>query len=295
MSEALRCIVPERCRLGESPAWSATEQALYWVDIKGHRLHRLGSDNGGRTTTWELPWLASAVVPAADGRLLLATTAGVGYFDPRTAAFECLAQPETDRPGNRPNEGKCDPQGRFWVGTMDDAERAATGALYRVDPGGECERLEDGIGVPNTLAWSPDGGTLHFADSAQKTLYAYDFDAAGGRVSNRRVFATTRGETGGPDGSAIDADGCLWNAQWDNWRLVRYTPAGAVDRAVPLPVQRPTSCCFGGPGLDLLYVTTATEGLDRAALRKQPWAGGVLCFRPGVGGVPEVPFSGETP
>ncbi len=292
MSESMRCVVAERSRLGESPVWSLPEQALYWLDIKGHRLHRLEADE--RRSTWELPWLASAVVTAADGRLLLATAEGVGFFDTATAGFELLARPETGRPGNRPNEGKCDPQGRFWVGTMDDAEQAASGALYRVDPDGECECLEDGVGVSNTLAWSPEGGTLYFADSARKTLFAYDFDTRTGRISNRRVFATTRGDTGGPDGSAIDAEGGLWNAQWDNWRLVRYSPAGAVDRIVPLPVQRPTSCCFGGPDLDVLYITTATEGLDAAALSEQPWAGGVLCFRPGVRGIPEVPFGGWT-
>jgi len=289
MTEVPSPIVDCQCLLGESPSWSTAEQALYWVDIKAHRLHCFRPATGERRQ-WELPWLASSVAPADDGRLVLATAAGVGLFDPAAGAFEVIAELDTDRPGNRPNEGKCDRHGRFWVGTMDDAEVAVSGRLYRFDPDRTVHCLVGDVGISNTLAWTADDRTLYFADTMASTIYAYEHDPDTGEVRNPRHFADTHGMPGGPDGSCIDADDFLWNCQWDGARIARYAPDGRLDRVVPMPVPRPTSCCFGGPDLDTLYITSARIGLDDRALGAAPDSGSLFAFRPGVRGVSEVPF-----
>lgn len=285
-------IVDCHCLLGESPSWSTAEQALYWVDIRGSRLHRFEPASGD-LREWRLPWLASAVAPATRGRLALATSIGVGVFDPADGSFEVLAELDRDRPGNRPNEGKCDRHGRFWVGTMDDTEEVAAGRLYRIDPDGGKHCLVEGVGISNTLAWSPDDRTLYFADTMAGTIYAYDHDPITGDIANRRRFADTHDATGGPDGSCIDAEGYLWNCQWDGARVARYAPDGRLDRVVEMPVPRPTSCCFGGPGLDTLYVTSARIGLDDEARIRAPDSGALFAFRPGVRGIAEVPFGSD--
>lgn len=290
MSEAAVTRVACACRLGESPCWSPDDGALYWLDIRGQQLHRLDLPDGGHTVR-ALPWLASAVAPAGPGRLVMATVEGIGLFHTASGDFTRIATLDDEPAGNRPNEGKCDPQGRFWVGTMDDAEAAATGCLYRVDPDGGVTRFVEGVGITNTLAWTPDGTTLYFADSAAQTVYAFDWDGVSGTIRNRRAFVSLRGEPFGPDGSAIDAEGGLWNCQWDGARVVRYAPDGSVDRVVSLPVSRPASCCFGGPALDTLFITTARIGLDDAQLAREPEAGNLFACQPGVRGVAETPFA----
>jgi sugar lactone lactonase YvrE len=153
-------------------------------------------------------------------------------------------------------------------------------------------KVEGSIAISNSLAWSPDNRRFYFADTLDRAIYVFDYDHASGAIANKRVFASTAGDPGNPDGSTIDAEGYLWNAQWDGWRLVRYAPDGTVDRVVMLPVQKPTSCMFGGPGLRTLYVTSAVWDLHGAALAGQPWAGGVLALDVGVAGLPEPRFAG---
>jgi sugar lactone lactonase YvrE len=174
---------------------------------------------------------------------------------------------------------------------MDDRLTSPTGALYRLDPDLSCRRMESGIGISNSLAWSPDDRIFYFADTLRRTIFAYDFDAETGAISNRRVFTDCIDQPGAPDGSTIDAEGYLWNAQWDGWRLVRYAPDGRIDRVVGLPVQKPTSCMFGGPDLATLYVTSAVWDLTGEALAKQPNAGGVFALDVGVRGLPESRFA----
>ncbi|MEO8813282.1 MAG: SMP-30/gluconolactonase/LRE family protein, partial [Caulobacteraceae bacterium] len=195
-------------------------------------------------------------------------------------------------PGNRANDGNVDLAGRFWFGTMDDEERLVRGAVYRLDPDWSVHRVLDGVGIANTRVVSPDGGTLYVADSRLGTLDAHAIDPATGALGARRAFAHTRGEAFAPDGSAVDAAGYLWNAQWGGARLVRYAPDGAIDRIVAMPVDQPTSCAFGGADLATLYVTTARWGLSPDALARRPWAGSLLAFRPGVPGLVLPPFAG---
>lgn len=281
------------CRniLGEVPVWDVAEQALYWVDIEGALLQRFVPATGARRS-WHLPERVCAFALREAGGLVLALASGFAFFDPETGAIHRLAAPEAHLPGNRMNDGKCDRRGRFWAGTMDDSLKARTAALYRLDPDLSCERMESRIGISNSLAWSPDDRTFYFADTLQRKIFAYDFDLATGAIANRRVFADCADQPGAPDGSTIDAEGFLWNAQWDGWRLVRYAPDGSIDRIVDLPVQKPTSCMFGGPDLATLYVTSAIWDLSGDALIRQPWAGAVLALRPGVAGLPEPRFAG---
>lgn len=285
------CVVDCKNVLGEVPVWDIAEQALYWVDIEGRLLQRFEPASGA-LRSWNMPERVCALALRAGGGVVLALASGFAFFDPETGAIERLAAPEAHLPGNRMNDGKCDRRGRFWAGTMDDSLVSHSGALYRLDPDLSCHRMEGGIGISNSLAWSPDDRVFYFADTLRRTIFAYDFDIETGSIGNRRVLTDCAGQPGTPDGSTIDAEGFLWNAQWDGWRLVRYAPDGRIDRIVSLPVQKPTSCMFGGPDLSTLYVTTAVWDLKGEALAAQPHAGGLLVLDVGVRGLPEPRFAG---
>jgi L-arabinonolactonase len=291
MSEVV-CAVARTNRLGEGPVWDAARGRLYWVDIKAPRLDWFdpasGEDGGV-----DLGVQVTSVAPRANGQgLLAAARSGLGILDPDTGTFELRLEVEPDRPNNRPNDGNVDLAGRYWFGTMDDAGVARSGALYRLDPDWACHRMIDGMGMPNTLVCSPDSLTLYVVDSALRALDAASIDPVTGALGPRRRLASTRGQPYGPDGSAVDADGYIWNAQWGGFRIVRYAPDGRIDRVVEVPVAMPTSCAFGGPGLATLYVTTARDGLSAEARAAQPWAGGLLAFEPGVRGLALPPFAG---
>lgn len=278
--------------LGEGPVWDAALGRLWWVDIKGGRLHWLAPASGASGYV-AVENQVSAVAPrAGGGGLLAACKDGVGVLDPETGAFELRLAPEPDRPQNRCNDGNVDVAGRFWFGTMNDAERGATGAVYRLDPDWTCTRVLDGLGISNTLVCSPAGDRLYVADSPRRTIDILETDPATGATGECRPFIDMRGQAGGPDGSAVDAEGFLWNAQWGAARLVRYAPDGRVDRIVPLPVDHPSSCAFGGEMLETLYITTARWLLSEVAMSRQPWAGSLLAFEPGVAGLALPPFAG---
>jgi sugar lactone lactonase YvrE len=290
MSTEVHCVVDARNKLGEVPVWDIAEQAIYWVDIKGALLQRYHPATGA-VRRWTMPERLCALALREKGGLVIALASGFAFFDPETGAIERLAAPEAHLPGNRMNDGKCDRRGRFWAGTMDDSLKRQTAALYRLDADLSCHQMETGIGISNSLAWSPDNQTFYFADTLVKTIFAYDFDLESGAIRNRRVFADCRASQGAPDGSTIDAEGFLWNAHWDGWKLVRYAPDGRVDREVRLPVQKPTSCMFGGPDLATLYVTSAIWDHSVEDLKSQPHAGGLLALDVGVRGLPEPRFA----
>ena len=285
-----RCVAETRDRLGEGPFWHEGEGRLYWFDIKNRKLNWYAHATG-QVGRFDLPMRASAAAPRVGGGLLMLTEAGLCNFDPATGALEvrhaCQAAP-----GFRSNEGMIDVAGRFWWSMMDDDGGRRPGYVERYDPDGRCERMVAEIGIPNTLACSPDGRTFYYADSARRTLYACDLDPASGRIGAPRVFAHTEGEPGVPDGTAVDADGFLWNAQWGGWRIVRYAPDGRIDRIVPMPVAQPSSCAFGGPDLRTLYVTSARDERSDAELAGQPLAGGLFAFEPGVVGLKLPHFAG---
>jgi sugar lactone lactonase YvrE len=276
--------------LGEGPAWDAGAGRLYWFDIKGRRLHWCEPD--GDRGAYDLPVRASVATPRRSGGLLIVAEDGVSTFDPADGSMTLIERVERMEPGFRSNDGKIDVAGRLWWSVMDDDHGKRPGFLYRKDPGRPSVRMEAGIHIANTTCCSPDGRTFYLADSARQTIYAYALDPDTGALGERRVFAHTRGDAGSPDGSAVDAEGYLWNAQWGGWRIVRYAPDGSIDRIVEVPVEQPSSCCFGGADLSTLYVTTARESLSEEALADQPFAGSLLAFEPGVRGLSLPSFDG---
>jgi sugar lactone lactonase YvrE len=286
----VRLVVDAKNKLGEVPVWDVAEQALYWVDIEGELLQRHVPATG-ETRVWRMPERIGSFALREKGGLVCAFASGFAFYDLEREAVEWIARPDTN-PRNRFNDGKCDRRGRFWAGTMDDRLTDHTGALYRLDPDLTVRTLETGVGISNSLAWSPDDRTFYFADTIDRAIYAYDYDPPTGSIANRRVLADHADQPGNPDGSTNDEKGFLWNAQWDGWRLVRFAPDGRVDRVVELPVQKPTSCMFGGPDLRTLYVTSAVWDLAGPALERQPWAGGLLALDVGVRGLPEPRFAG---
>jgi len=286
------CAVSARNLLGEGPVWDERDGRLWWVDIKGGRLSWLepaSGDSGSRAVGGQV----SALAPRAGGPgLLAARKDGLGILDPASGVFEHRLDPEPERPGNRANDGNVDLAGRFWFGTMDDRESEVTGAIYRLDADWSHHRVLDGIGISNTLVCNPACSAIYIADSMARTIETLAIDPATGAPGARRPFADTCGETCGPDGSAVDEEGFLWNAQWGGARIVRYAPNGSIDRIVPMPVDQPTSCAFGGKDLGTLYITTARASLSVEALARQPLAGSLLAFNPGVRGLSLPPFAG---
>jgi sugar lactone lactonase YvrE len=256
---------------------------LWWVDIKRDELHSLDVGTGA-TQTRACPATLSAVWPMDGDALMCAARRGFATWDLTSGEFTYIAEPEPHEPGNRFNDAVADPAGRFWAGSMDDAEQRASGALYRLDHDGLCTRLFDGLNTPNSLSWSPDGTVMYFTDSRQREIVTFEFDAGSGTLGERRHFASVSNAS--PDGSTVDEDGCLWNAEWGGWRVVRYRPDGEIDRVVELPVARPTKPAFGGADLSILYVTSARKGLSDSDLARQPLAGSLFALDVGVCGTP---------
>ena len=286
-------VTQHRARLGEGPFWDASTQALYWVDIAGKQALRLIGQN---VQIWQMPEHVSAFIPCASGDALVTLSSGVYRLDldspglePRLTLF-CVADPQ---PGNRANEARCDAQGRLWLSTMQNniGEQGEdlpiirrSGGLFRVDADQRVTPLLRGLGIPNTLLWSNDGTMLLFGDSLDSTLYRY-FIHTDGNLDTAYVWYGPD-QHGGPDGSAMDAEGYVWNARWDGSCLLRLTPDGDVDRKIDLPVSRPTSCVFGGEDLKTLYITSASSPLNH------PLDGAVLSMRVEVAGKPCTRFAG---
>ena len=279
--------------LGESPLWHPVEQVLYHCDIPGHTLNRFDPASSAHAH-WRFDTDVACCAPMLDGALLLAMRDGLWRFDPATGQRSALAEPPYDMATERFNDGKCDPQGRFWVGTIYEPRDPPNAALYRFSDG-VLTRQADRITVSNGLAWSPDGRTMYWSDTQAHSVYAFDFDPASGGLSQRRVFANFAakqpGESldaygGRPDGAAVDVEGCYWVAMFEGQRLLRLSPDGALLREVRLPVRCPTMPCFGGADLKTLYITTARENRPVAELAAQPLAGCVLSLRVDVPGLP---------
>jgi len=284
----MECIADVRATLGEGPVWVAREQALYWVDIPERRLFRWSEAEGARTI--DLPRHLCSLQPRAAGGFI-----GGGYDGflaiSDDLALDVIGEPEPDLPQNRFNNGKVDRQGRFWAGTMDRTERDASGSLYRLDPDLNFQRIDSGYNVTNGPAFSLDGRTMYHTDSARQIVYAFDL-AADGSASNRRVHLQFGDGDGYPDGMTVDAEDCLWIAFWDGWCVRRFSPAGERLQELLVPAQRPTSCAFGGPNRDRLFITSASRDLGPEELEAQPNAGGLFMTMPGIKGVAEPLFAG---
>ncbi|MBK6469815.1 MAG: SMP-30/gluconolactonase/LRE family protein [Betaproteobacteria bacterium] len=279
--------------LGESPFWHPDEAALYWCDIPGRALHRWVPATAAHTQ-WALDSEPGSCAPLPGGDLLLACRDGLFRFHPPGGERRCLARPPYDPARERFNDGKADPQGRFWVGTIYEPRTPPDAALYRW-AGGRLERMVGDITVSNGLAFSPDGRTMYRSDTTAHCVYALDFDGNDGSLSRQRVFAefpvkqpdqNLSAYGGRPDGAAVDAEGAYWCAMFEGQRLLRFAPDGRLLQELPLPVRCPTMPCFGGPDLCTLFVTTARHNRSADELAAQPLAGAVLSCRVDVPGLP---------
>jgi sugar lactone lactonase YvrE len=284
------CVADAGCVLGEGPVWDGRSRTLYWVDIKNPAVHAL-DPRSGATRRWPMPAMIGAIGLRRQGGLVGAFKSGFAYIDLENDRVTAIVDLEADRPGNRFNDGKVDPAGRFWAGSMDDGERKPSGDLYRLGPDLAVERFAIGFVVTNGIDWSYDGRTLYFVDSAARRILAYGFDMAAGQPGAPKLFAAV--SEGFPDGLTVDADDHVWSAHWNGGRVTRYRPDGTVERVIAMPVPLCTSCCFGGPDLDTLYVTSASIGLDAEERRRAPLSGGVFAVTSlGVRGRPAGIFSG---
>jgi sugar lactone lactonase YvrE len=286
---------PERDMLGEGAFWDAQDQAFYWVDIVGRRVHRFDLV-GGEVARWATPRHVSSAIPTTRGDLMVSMADGLHRLAAATGDLTHFASPEQDL-GNRSNECRTDPQGRIWLGTMcnnlgPDGEAVAidrySGSMFCVTADGGSRRMISDVGITNTLCWSPDGRRLYTADSMTGVIWVYDYDPDGPAISNRRVFVEHG--PGAPDGSAIDEEGRLWNARWGAARVICYTPDGKVDRELHLPAAQPTSCAFGGPDRKTLYITSARQELD--GLAADSLDGAVFMVQLNVAGLPMARFDG---
>jgi len=279
-----------RCALGEGPIWDEREQALYFVDIEGQALHRFQPASGERRE-WPIGQRVGAAVLTRDpGRMVLACHAGFFHLSLGDGTLTAIADPEADRPGTRFNDGKVDPQGRFWAGTMVMQGEKHSGGFYRLDADGSAHQQLDGIQCSNGLAWNAAGDVLYYIDTPTGHVDHIPFDAASGTLGERRQHIAIPAEDGHPDGMCIDDDGHLWIAHWGGEQVACYDPESKRTlHRVRVPAKNITSCCFGGPDRDVLYITSARNGTDTEAF---PQAGGVFSLRPGVGGPLPTPFAG---
>ncbi len=289
----IRCITNERALLGESPVWSTEEGSVYWVDILGKKLHRTNPDSR-ETRTWELPGFAGMIALRRKGGLVVALEDGLYGFDPKSGRLDLLAAFEADQPGNRPNDGKCDAQGRLWVSTMNKTDGSRpTGNFYRIDPNLKVNKIGSGYRIPNGLAWNPDNSVMYHTDTRSNLVNAWDFDPpTGERTEARKFFSFNRETAGGVDGAAMDTRGGYWAALYGGGKLVRMSPEGIEDREIPLPVSQPTMPAFGGPDMKTIFVTSASQNLSGGERVSQPLAGGLLAVPCDVRGHEVYPFGG---
>lgn len=273
--------------LGEGILWDSRRQVLWWTDIQASRLYRHDWALGKLQTLHAPERVGSFGLIAGSESLITAFASGIAVHDPSRQSVEWLARPAAIAPGIRFNDGRVDRRGRFWSGTMvEDKRLGPLGCLYCIQGAGELRCPVQGVRISNGLCSSPDGSQLYFADSPTRTIRVYELIEPEGILGTGRIFAQTP-EGAFPDGATVDVDGCIWSAHWGAGCVVRYTPDGRIDRTLQVPTRYPTCVCFGGPGLDILCVTSAREDLNDATLRAEPHAGDVFLYRTGIQGLPE--------
>ena len=275
--------------LGESPIWSVSEKALYWVDIRNPLIHRLDPATGERKK-WRVQTEVGSIGFATEGRLIAGTRMGFAYIGIQDGSFRQLADPEGDGRLNRIrlNDGKVDRKGRFWCGSMEDPGMGEVSFLYRFDSQYNVTRMEGPVCISNAICWSPDDTTMYFADSLKKTVWAYDFDAVSGEMANRRTLVEI--DTGIPDGATVDSEGFVWIAIMRGGAVRRYDPAGKLEREIRFPVSQTTCPAFGGPDMSTLYVTTASVRFGPSDFDREPQAGSLFAVDTDVTGIPEPVF-----
>ncbi|MGV7246020.1 SMP-30/gluconolactonase/LRE family protein [Caballeronia sp. M23-90] len=296
-----RLIVDANNHLGEGPLWDVKEQRLYWIDSTAAEISSCRAD-GSDTKRYFVPRHIGSMALREQGGAVVALANGLHFYDFDAQTVKLIADPENDDTETRFNDGKVDRRGRFIAGTMAydfdryDADRGQrsshSGALYRLDTNGKVTRLDGGISCSNGPCWSPDNRTFYFTDTYDRQMYAYDYDIVTGAVANRRVFASARDMAGTFDGATVDAEGYVWSALVFGGRILRFAPDGALDRVVPFPVRNLTSVMFGGPDLDILFVTTMGRPMWGIPQKERDKGGLFAVTGLGVKGLPEPRFAG---
>jgi sugar lactone lactonase YvrE len=277
--------------LGEGPSWDESNQVLNWVDIMGQRIYSY-DPMLGKTTYHQLDQMVGAVVPREAGGLTFAGHKGLYHYDPVTGQEQLIAAPEAEGEF-RFNDGKCDPAGRFWAGTMSLANETGTSSLYRLDLDGTLHRMVTGVTISNGLGWNPGGTIMYYIDTPTLTVCAFDYDLERGDISNRRVIIDIERSDGWPDGMTVDEEGMLWIAHWGGAQVTRWDPhTGNKLSSIPMPAPNITSCVFGGPDRTDLYVTSASVGLSEQEKRQYPLAGSLFRVRTGTRGAATFSYKG---
>jgi sugar lactone lactonase YvrE len=290
-ANALRCVLDVRASLGECPVWSATEDVLYWVDINAPSLNRFDPATGNNRAM-PMPSSIGCFGLRRQGGFVVALRDGIWLARADGTLERKVAGAPYDPAHHRFNDGRCDPLGRLFAGTMNEKRDAPSAALYRLDHDFRLTEVLGSLTISNGLAWSPDGRTMYHADTPTRTVNAFAFDATTGTPSNRRVLAHFDDETHRPDGAAVDSEGCYWTTFYGGGSVARLSSAGTVLAAYPLPAMCPTMCAFGGADLKTLYVTSARQRRDDAELARLPQSGGIFALRVDVPGLPEPAFAG---
>jgi len=278
--------------LGEGTIWHPLENRLYWVDIEGQKLHIYDPETGA-DSEFATNQKIGTIVPVAGGGVLLALQNGIFFFDTITGSFHFINNPLPDK-AIRFNDGKCDPSGRFWVGSMHLDQKAGAAALYCMDKDASVREVLKGITVSNGITWSHDKKTMYYIDSPLRTIDAFDYEDVSGAITNRRIVAAIPDGLGDPDGMAIDTEGKLWVALWGGYCVGRFDPlTGDLLQKVEVPALHVASCAFGGKNLDILFISTAREGMTAKQLNEHPSSGAIFSVKPGVRGVPANFFQGK--
>jgi sugar lactone lactonase YvrE len=271
--------IPAQCLLGESPYWSLERQSFFWVDIENGKLfeHHIES---GNTKTYTFPHRLAVVLEGKDGKLILGLDRKLASFDLETEELTWLLEVESDLPLHRFNDGKVDPKGRIWIGTLSTKFTEGAGSLYCISEQNRVDKKLDKLTISNGMVWTEDSETFYFIDSPTRQIKAFDYSLETGEIKFRKIAVTVPEELGTPDGMCIDKEGMLWVAHYGGSGVFRWNPdSGELLAKIELPVRHVTSCCFGGKNLDQLLITTAQENLSEAQLKEFPMSGDVLLVK----------------
>jgi sugar lactone lactonase YvrE len=290
MPGTVELVIDAKAPLGEGAIWDSGRKVLYWVDIDGFKVH-VYDPVTNKDREYGVGKSVGTVVPRKSGGLMLAVKDGFAEMDLETGSVRVVTRPDDHPDSARFNDGKCDPSGRFWAGTM--GLGAGKGVLYRLDADLSIHRMLDNLTTPNGIVWSHDKKTMYYIDTRAGEVWAFDYDDATGAITNKRPVVKIPKGVGGPDGMTIDSEGMLWVAHWGGWGVYRWDPnTGKLLDTIRVPAEQVSSCAFGGRDLDVLYITTARTGITGARLDSQPLAGGLFCAKPGARGVPAFSFAG---
>ena len=290
-SENLTLEIDAKAQLGEGALWHPTENKLYWVNIEGRTLHIYDPVTKENQSLW-VKERVGTVVPVKSGGALVALQNGIHFINTQTGRLQFIVNPLTNN-NIRFNDGKCDPSGRFWVGSMHLRFTEGTASLYRMDTDKTVHKILDGVTVSNGIAWTKDKKTMYYVDSHLRRIDAFDYSDADGAITNRRVVVTIQDGGGSPDGIALDAEGKIWAALWGANAVGKFDPeTGELLQKIEVPAPNVSSCAFGGKELDTLYITTARGELSEAQLAAYPLSAGLFSIKPGVKGVPADFFTG---